>query len=116
MIKHEDMVRALAKKGDAILESMTPNKCDYMHHVMGICGEAGELLDAIKKAIIYNKAIDLENVIEELGDIEFYMEGLRQAFDITREQTLNGNITKLAQRYKDFQYTDAQAHARADKQ
>lgn len=82
---------------------------------VGIIGEAGELIDAVKRQAIYCKPIDLANVIEELGDIEFYLEGLRSSLGITREQTLESNITKLSKRYADFTYSDKAAQERADK-
>ncbi len=81
----------------------------------GIAGEAGELLDAVKKAVAYNRPLDVENVREELGDLEFYMAGLRQCCGITREETLIANKNKLGKRYSGHQYSDQQAHDRADK-
>jgi hypothetical protein len=54
-------------------------------------------------------------VVEELGDLEFYMEGLRQATGITREETLAANIAKLGKRYQNHLYSDGQAQSRADK-
>lgn len=115
MINHSDMVRALCKDGHVIAEEITPSDAHSIHMAVGISGEAGELLDAVKKAVIYRKPLDRENVVEELGDIEFYLEGLRQGLGITREQTLDANIAKLGERYKGFEYTDQQAHDRADK-
>jgi hypothetical protein len=78
MIEYGEMVRRLAKDGEEIVANLTPEKARMWHHATGISGEAGELLDAIKKVMIYNKPLDRENVIEELGDLEWYMEGLRQ--------------------------------------
>src|ERR1035437_131468 len=69
-INFESMVAALVKPGDAILASLDAQDCSILHMVVGISGEAGELLDAIKKQVIYRKPLDRENVIEELGDIE----------------------------------------------
>ena len=114
-IDYADMVAKLAKPGHAIQDSLSPQKCHLIHMAVGVSGEAGELLDAIKKAVIYNKPIDIENVIEELGDLEFYMEGLRQGLGITREETLATNIRKLGTRYKNLTYSDKQAQDRADK-
>ena len=118
-VKFEDMVAALVKPGADILATMTPEKMNLVHMAVGVSGEAGELLDAVKKFTVYNKDLDRENMIEELGDLEFYMEGVRQAAGITREETLQANITKLLTgdkaRYKLGQYTDAQAQNRADK-
>ena len=114
-IDYADMVAKLAKPGHAIQDSLSPQKCHMIHMAVGVSGEAGELLDAIKKAVIYNKPIDIENVIEELGDLEFYMEGLRQGLGITRAETLSANIRKLGTRYKNLTYSDQQAQDRADK-
>ena len=115
-ISHDDMVKKLFKNGDAILSTITPDQLTRLHAVVGVSGEAGELLDAVKKETMYNKKPDIENIIEELGDLEFYMEALRQAYDITREQTIRANIAKLGVRYSSGTYSDKQAQERADKQ
>ncbi len=112
---HHDMVDILAKPGKDINEQMTDEEAHLIHMVMGICGEAGELLDAIKKFVIYKKPLDRENVVEELGDLEFYLEGLRQGLGVKREITLIHNLEKLAKRYKGYQYSNEAAQARADK-
>lgn len=114
-INYSDMVATLAKPGEDILASLTPLKCHLWHMASCIPGEAGELFDAVKKHVIYNKPMDRLNVIEELGDLEFYMEGLRQGLGITREETLAANVTKLGERYKGLKYSDAAAQERADK-
>lgn len=114
-INYEDMVRTLAKPGADIIASLDPDKAHNMHMAVGISGEAGELLDAVKKNVIYNKPLDRENVVEELGDLEFYMEGLRQQLGIIREETLLANIKKLRVRYEGLKYSDSAAQARADK-
>jgi NTP pyrophosphatase (non-canonical NTP hydrolase) len=114
-ITHPELVKALVKSPHAVMGSLNSTKVDLIHAVMGITGEAGELLDGIKKHVIYDKDLDLDNVIEELGDMEFYMEQLRQRLDITREQTLDANIAKLKVRYEGLTYTDAAAQNRADK-
>jgi len=114
-ISHEDMVKTLAKDGRDIMYSLTPEKIHAWHMATGVSGEAGELLDAVKKMVVYNKPEDRENIIEELGDIEFYLAGLRVGFGITREQTLEANKKKLLIRYPDYQYTDKSAQVRADK-
>lgn len=113
---HSEMVQALCKSGELIRSELTAQDAHNLHMVVGISGEAGELLDCVKKAVIYRKPIDMENLIEELGDLEFYMEGLRQSFGITRNQTLSHNITKLSKRYEGLKFTNEAAQLRADKQ
>jgi NTP pyrophosphatase (non-canonical NTP hydrolase) len=115
MITHPELVERLAKPGGDILAALTPADCHLLHMGVGVCGEAGELMDAIKKQTIYRKELDRANVIEELGDLEFYMQGIRAALDITREETLQANIVKLSKRYQEIKYSDKKAAERADK-
>ena len=63
-----------------------------------------------------SRYIDRENLVEELGDIEFYLEGLRQVFGVTREEVLAINQAKLEKRYSSGKYSNQQAQARADKE
>lgn len=81
----------------------------------GISGEAGETLDLIKKHIAYNKPLDYAHIVEELGDIEYYLEGLRQGLNLDRTMILEENVKKLSKRYPGLNYSDSAAVARADK-
>lgn len=114
--QHADLVERLFKPGATIKETITPLDLETLHAAIGIAGEAGEIIDAIKKATIYCKALDRINVIEELGDMEFYMQALRARLKITREETLVANMEKLGQRYHSGSYKDSHAQERADKQ
>lgn len=87
---------------------------DMLHMAVGISGEAGELLDAIKKVWVYNKTLDIENVREELGDLLFYIQGMANLIGTDLEELIKGNMEKLKKRYPTG-YTDAAAQARADK-
>lgn len=113
--EHGKLVKDLAKPGEQILKEMDARDAHLLHMALGVGGEAGELQDAIKKKVIYRRAIDLANVIEELGDMEFYMEGVRQALNISREETLEANLKKLRVRYAENKYSDHQANSRKDK-
>jgi len=113
--EHQTLVSNLKKSSKEIINELKPEQADALHMAVGIAGEAGELLDAIKKWSIYQKPLDLENVIEELGDLEFYMEGLRQSLNLTRIETLRENIAKLQKRYSKGEYSNEQANERADK-
>ncbi len=112
---HELMVAGLMKPGEQIRTEVTGDQFDLIHSVMGICGEAGELLDAVKKHTVYRHPLDRVNVIEELGDLEFYLQNLRARLGISRNETLEANMSKLAKRYPGFKFTNAAAIERADK-
>jgi NTP pyrophosphatase (non-canonical NTP hydrolase) len=111
----EDMVKKLRKSGDDVLASLNPEKADLWHMAFGIGGEAGEIIDAVKKSVIYNRTLDIENIKEELGDLLFYMEGIRQICGLSWDNILSHNMKKLSVRYPDYHYTDMKAHERADK-
>lgn len=114
-MNHPDLVKRLFKPGDQILSSLSPLDCELLHAILGLSGEAGELLDSLKKSIIYRQSIDLVHIREELGDIEFFLEALRQCLNIDREETIEHNIIKLQTRYGQS-YSDQAAQERKDKQ
>lgn len=52
---------------------------DHINHMaLGIVGEMGELVDQIKKAYIYGKGVDQVNIVEEVGDVAWYVAGIAQ--------------------------------------
>ena len=51
------MVSNLVKSGDDILQELTPEQAHLVHMSMGVSGEAGELIDAIKKYTMFQKLI-----------------------------------------------------------
>lgn len=118
VIYRKKNVDAIVRAGEPVpLEplNLTPEKLHALHMAIGIAGEAAELLDAVCNHVLYGTDFDMENAIEEMGDLEFYMEGFRQFLLTTREHVLRKNIEKLGKRYASATYSDAQAQARADK-
>jgi len=113
---YSEMVAALIKPGEEIIEETTPLEAHLNHMAMLLAGESGELVDAIKKHTIYGKELDMMNVIEELGDIEFALEAIRSALNIGREEVLFANADKLAGRYPDGEFNNDHAQKRLDKQ
>jgi len=99
----------------ALFKDMGSPTLDLLHAAVGIAGEAGELLDAVKKHWAYEKPLDRENVIEELGDLEFYMQALRNNIGVPRSFIIQKNQEKLSKRYASLHYSNQAAVARADK-
>ena len=108
-------VETLCKPGFQVLVDMKPTEAHLVHMVMGVAGEAGELLDAVKKAAVYRKPLDRENVLEECGDLLFYIQGILNYYDMTLDQVTELNRLKLSRRYSEGKYSDQQAQDRADK-
>jgi NTP pyrophosphatase (non-canonical NTP hydrolase) len=85
------------------------------HAVLGVCGEAGELADCIKKEIHYGHELDRKNLIEELGDIRFYIQAVMNLYGVSETELLQHNANKLAARYNKLRFNSIQAAERADK-
>lgn len=75
-----------------------------------------QVLDTVKKAAIYNKALDVELLVGQLVGMLRNVATLGYMFGISREQALEHNINKLSTRYPGVNYTDAAAQIRADKE
>lgn len=70
-----------------------------LHALMGITTECGELMDQLKKHLIYAKPLDLINIMEEDGDLRWYLALLEFACNYTADQSQERNIKKLRARF-----------------
>lgn len=85
------------------------------HAALGVCGEAGEFADCIKKHLHYSQPLDRANLVEELGDLRFYIQAAQNIWNVTEQEILQANAKKLEKRYKSLAFTEQEAHDRADK-
>lgn len=67
--------------------------------VMGLCGEAGETIDIVKKHLHQGHELDKTALAKELGDIAWYLAETAYALEIPLEEILKGNLKKLQARY-----------------
>lgn len=67
--------------------------------VMGLCGEAGEAIDIVKKYLAQGHDLDREALIKELGDVAWYLAETAYALDVSLEEVMQRNIDKLKARY-----------------
>jgi len=70
-----------------------------LHGVIGLATEASELLEAVYKAMTKNRALDLVNVVEEVGDAKWYMAVLAKACGFAWGEDEAINIAKLRARF-----------------
>lgn len=76
------------------------NKKDVLiNGVMGLCGEAGEAIEIVKKHLAQGHPLDKEKLIKELGDIAWYLAETATALDVDLNDVFAGNIEKLRKRY-----------------
>ena len=67
--------------------------------VMGLCGEAGEAIDIVKKWLAQGHDLDRAKLAKELGDIAWYLAETATALDLQLEDVFAANIEKLKKRY-----------------
>ena len=68
--------------------------------VMGLCGESGEVIDLVKKHISQGHPLNKDKIVEELGDVLWYIAELATILNVTIEDIMKYNINKLSQRYE----------------
>lgn len=83
----------------ATLNPALSRKDVLINGVMGLCGEAGEAIDIVKKHLHQGHELDRERLAGELGDVAWYLAETAYALDIPLEQILRSNLEKLKNRY-----------------
>ena len=70
-----------------------------LHAKDGICTEAGEFADQFKRHVYYHQPLNETNLIEELGDIMWYVALACNVLGVTIGAVQIANIRKLQKRY-----------------
>ena len=68
-------------------------------YAMGLAGEAGEVVDYLKKVLGHGHSVDIDHLKKELGDVLWYVSAVAESFDIELEDVGCENIVKLRKRY-----------------
>lgn len=70
------------------------------HYIMstGLGGETGEVLEILKKSV-RNDVLDKAYLTEELGDVLYYLTMLCNFHDLSLEDVMNANVSKINVRY-----------------
>ena len=66
---------------------------------LGLAGEAGEVVDDIKKRIFHGREVPMEHTKEELGDVLWYIANIATECHLSLEEILEENVEKLLARY-----------------
>ena len=84
------------------MKSLNPslnNNEILLNGVMGLCGESGEVIDILKKHLSQGHELNKEKMIEELGDVAWYLAETAYALGVDLDTVLNNNLVKLQKRY-----------------
>lgn len=82
-----------------------------LHASMGLCTEAGEFQDVLKKHIFYGKPVDFVGLQEEIGDVMWYVALACNAMGVSLDKIMTTNIEKLRARYPE-RFTEEKAQNR----
>ena len=94
---------------------------DYQHYMpnvlyaaIGICGEAGEVSELIKKYAYHGHAIDKDHLARELGDVLWYVSYMAHLFGYSLGEIMEMNQDKLAKRYPDGKFDEERSKNRKE--
>jgi NTP pyrophosphatase (non-canonical NTP hydrolase) len=76
---------------------LVPN--DVLHAVLGLATETGELQTHVKKALYYGKPLDKAELVDEAGDVLWYLGTLCNCLGVSLEEVMALNIEKLRKRF-----------------
>ena len=67
--------------------------------LMGLNGEAGECIDILKKHLFQGHELDIEKLVNELGDVAWYLAVSANSIGYDLDTIFKMNIEKLKTRY-----------------
>ncbi|HTK05992.1 MAG TPA: nucleoside triphosphate pyrophosphohydrolase family protein [Ktedonobacteraceae bacterium] len=66
---------------------------------LGIGGEAGEVVDHLKKVLYHGHDLDTNALCKEIGDLLWYLILLCETTGLTLDEVMQANVEKLRKRY-----------------
>lgn len=66
---------------------------------LGLAGEAGEVIELIKKHLFHGHSLNRLDVQKEIGDVLWYAAVLAEACGISLDIVAKANVEKLKERY-----------------
>lgn len=96
---HNMKINEYQKLAMTTLNPKLDKKDVLINGVMGLCGESGETIDIVKKHLAQGHELDKDKIIDELGDVAWYLAETAYALDTDLETVLTKNIEKLKKRY-----------------
>lgn len=119
--RQEALRQVIDNDADAYQQNVlkyAPDHHDYLLNViyaaMGMCGEAGEASELIKKYAYHGHAIDTEHLARELGDVLWYVSYMAHLFGYPLGKIMAMNQEKLAKRYPDGKFDAERSNNRKE--
>jgi NTP pyrophosphatase (non-canonical NTP hydrolase) len=87
-----------AYQAAAISFAIYPKDAAISYPTLGLCGEAGEVAEKVKKHIRDGRTLDRAELAKELGDVLWYLAVLADDLGLTLSEIADINIRKLMDR------------------
>ena len=88
-------------------------KSQMLNSALGMCGEAGEFADLIKKHAFQGHDLDVIHLKKELGDVCWYVALACTVFNLKLDDVMQTNIDKLKARYPEGFSVEKSEHREA---
>ncbi len=82
-------------------------------NALALAGEAGEVAEMVKKGLLHQHGLNVDDLAKELGDVMWYVAALATKIGVPLSEIMGRNIDKLLQRYPDG-YNTADSIKRVD--
>lgn len=81
--------------------NMKDSESLLLNGVMGLCGEAGECIDMVKKHLFQGHPLDNEHLAKEISDCCWYIAVAAEGLGYDLDTIFQMNVDKLWARYPD---------------
>lgn len=101
LLEQIDDKTLIAEYRKFVVSRLSPISTDNPEHtaILGIAGESGELADYFKKVLFQGHDTEENKVLEEIGDLLFYIVLLLHSENKTLVDAIIYNVNKLLKRY-----------------
>ena len=89
----------------AVNTAIYPDDQAVVYPILGLCGEAGEVAEKIKKVLRSGRTFpfgatgdERVELLKELGDVQWYIANLANDLGFTLEDVMSRNLAKLGDR------------------
>lgn len=97
---YQEMSKRTMPNGGVEIDGKTQYSANNVtNYAMGLGGEAGELIDLLKKVLHHGHDFERHKFVGEVGDVLHYLSGLCTMYDISLEECATMNLHKLGKRY-----------------
>lgn len=75
-----------------------PEEHNIIYPTLGLCGEAGEVAEKVKKYLRGDRDLDKLELLKEAGDCLWYLAAIASDLGFTLEEMANQNMLKIIDR------------------